>query len=428
MSAIDDETLDAVSQFAGNVHRYPAKCLHHMFEKQVDVLPDASAVADSDGVLSYRAVERAANRLARRLQEAGISREDRVALYLTRRAELVVGIVGILKAGAAYVPIDPGYPEERVRFMLEDCGATVVVTEQSLCQRVPSSVQALDLDRLLEGPASDDDDTRVDAASDPSDLAYVIYTSGSTGTPKGTLIEHRNVARLLSATEGIFDFAPSDVWTLFHSAAFDFSVWEIWGALAYGGQVVVIDSSARTPDQYFEALRRHGVTVVNQTPQALRGLSRTLLERGTDGLGVRVVITGGERLSSGVVRNWYHAWGGDPPRLVNMYGITETTVHVTHHAVSESDGEQGAPSVIGVPLPDMRVYVLDPSGQPVPDGVTGEMFVGGAGVGRGYLGRPELTRERFLADPFQGGQPDLPDRGSCSRPERWLPRVRRQVR
>ncbi len=415
MSTIDDEHLGAVSLFAGDVDRYPSKCLHHLFEEQVAVFPDAPAVAYGDGVLSYAEVERAGNRLARKLQEAGITREDRVALYLTRRAEWVVGIVGILKAGAAYVPIDPGYPEERVRFMLEDCGASTVVTEQSLRQCVPPSVEVLDLDRLLAAPASDDDDTRVDTQSEPSDLAYVIYTSGSTGTPKGTLIEHRHVARLLFATEGIFDFARTDVWTLFHSPAFDFSVREIWGALAYGGQVVVIPASARTPEQYFEALRRHGVTVVNQTPQALRGLSRTILERGSDGLGIRVVITGGERLSPGVVRSWYRAWGGDPPRLVNMYGITETTVHVTYHTVSESDGEDAAPSVIGRPLPDMRVYVLDTSGRPVPAGVTGEMFVGGAGVGRGYLGRPELTRERFPADPFLGGHAQMYRTGDLAR-------------
>ena len=415
MSTIDDEHLEAVSPFAGPVHRYPSKCLHHMFEEQAALFPDAPAVACGDGVLSYGEVERAANRLARKLRGAGITREDRVALYLTRRAEWVVGIVGILKAGAAYVPIDPAYPEERVRFILEDSGATTVVTEQSLRQCIPSSVGVIDLDRVLEAPVSDDDDARVDAASDPSDLAYVIYTSGSTGTPKGTLIEHRHVARLLSATEGIFHFASTDVWTLFHSPAFDFSVWEIWGALAYGGQVVVIASSGRTPEQYFEALKRYGVTVVNQTPQALHGLSRTIRDRGHDGLVVRAVITGGEKLSPGVVRNWYDAWRGDPPRLVNMYGITETTVHVTYHTVPESDGDEGAPSVIGRPLPDMRVYVLDPSGRPVPAGVTGEMFVGGAGVARGYLGRPELTQERFPADPFVGGHAQMYRTGDLAR-------------
>jgi amino acid adenylation domain-containing protein len=415
MSAIDDGYLKAISPDEGSVRRYPSKCLHHLFEDQATRVPDAPAVAYGDEVLTYEEVERAANRLARTLQEAGIGREDRVALYLTRRAEWVVGIVGILKAGAAYVPIDPGYPEDRVRFMIGDCGATTVVTEQSLRRHVPSSVEAVDLDRLLEARASDDDHTRVDVASDPSDLAYVIYTSGSTGTPKGTLIEHGHVSRLLSATEHIFDFNSSDVWTLFHSPAFDFSVWEIWGALAYGGQVVVIGSSARTPEQYYEALRRHGVTVVNQTPQALRGLARTILERGHVGLRIRVAVSGGERLSPGVVRSWSQAWEGDPPRLVNMYGITETTVHVTFHTVSESDGDEAAPSVIGRPLPDLRVYVLDPSGEPVPAGEVGEMFVGGAGVARGYLGRPQLTRERFLADPFLRGEARMYRTGDLAR-------------
>ena len=399
----------------GNADRHSSKCLHRLFEEQAAFAPDAAAVAYGDRVLSYGQVERAANRVARRLHEAGVSREDRVGLYLTRRAELLVGILGILKSGAAYVPVDPGFPEERVRFMLGDCGATTVVTEQSVRQRVPASVEVLDLDRVLEAPACADDDRHVDVASDPADLAYVIYTSGSTGTPKGTLIEHRHVARLLAATEGVFDFAPTDVWTLFHSPAFDFSVWEVWGALAYGGQVVVIPASARTPEEYFDTLQRHGVTVVNQTPQALRGLSRTILERGGDGLAVRVAITGGERLSPGVVRGWYQAWGGDPPRLVNMYGITETTVHVTYHTVSESDGDDAAPSVIGLPLPGMQVHVLDAVGRPVGMGVTGEMFVGGAGVGRGYLGRPELTRERFLADPFMGGQARMYRTGDLAR-------------
>jgi amino acid adenylation domain-containing protein len=383
--------------------RPPPTCLHRLFEQQAALCPDGPAVVDGDGVLSYQEVDRAANRLARRLREAGITREDRVGIYLTRRATWVIGIIGILKAGAAYVPVDPGYPQERVRFMLEDSGAAIVVTEQSLAQLISPSVETVDLDRLLEVPTSAEDDARVDVPSEPGDLAYVIYTSGSTGIPKGTLIEHRHVARLLSSTEGIFGFASTDVWTLFHSPAFDFSVWEIWGALAYGGQLVVIAASARTPEQYLEALVVHGVTVVNQTPQALRGLSRAILERGTGGLRVRLVITGGEKLTAGVVRGWYQAWRGDPPRFVNMYGITETTVHVTYHTVSESDGEHEAPSVIGVPLPDMRVSVLDPTGKPVPPGVTGEMFVGGAGVARGYLGRPTLTRKRFLDDTSVGG-------------------------
>ncbi|HEX8905662.1 MAG TPA: amino acid adenylation domain-containing protein, partial [Longimicrobiaceae bacterium] len=236
----------------------------------------------------------------------------------------------------------------------------------------------------------------------PESLAYVIYTSGSTGLPKGTLIEHRNVARLFTATEPWFGFGAGDVWTLFHSYAFDFSVWEIWGALLYGGRVVVVPrETSRDAAAFHALLRREGVTVLNQTPSAFRQLMAADAELGGD-LALRWVIFGGEALEPASLAEWVRRRGIGAPRLVNMYGITETTVHVTFRPLSEADVFEGGGSPIGRQIPDLRLYVLDPWGRPAPVGVPGELYVGGGGVARGYLGRAALTATRFVPDPFAG--------------------------
>ncbi|HVG44167.1 MAG TPA: amino acid adenylation domain-containing protein, partial [Longimicrobium sp.] len=239
---------------------------------------------------------------------------------------------------------------------------------------------------------------------DPEALAYVIYTSGSTGAPKGALIEHRNVARLFTATDKWFGFGPEDVWTLFHSYAFDFSVWELWGALLYGGRVVVVPFDVtRDPVAFHALVQREGVTVLNQTPSAFRQFMRVDAERGGE-LALRNVIFGGEALEPAMLGEWVERRGTETPRLVNMYGITETTVHVTYRPLGRDDVFGGSRSPIGRAIPDLRLYVLDPARRPVPVGVPGELYVGGAGVARGYLNRPELTAERFVEDPFAPGR------------------------
>ncbi|MET0397982.1 MAG: amino acid adenylation domain-containing protein [Longimicrobiaceae bacterium] len=238
----------------------------------------------------------------------------------------------------------------------------------------------------------------------PDNLAYVIYTSGSTGTPKGVGVTHANVSRLFDATDDRFGFGEGDVWTLFHSYAFDFSVWEIWGALLHGGRLVVVPHEvSRSPEAFLELLRRERVTVLNQTPSAFNGLVRADEAASADGgLALRYVVFGGEALEPAALRPWMDRHGEERPRLVNMYGITETTVHVTWREVEREDAEGGRGSRVGAPIADLAVYLLDPRGEPVPEGVPGEMYVGGAGVARGYLGRPELTAERFVPSPFSG--------------------------
>jgi amino acid adenylation domain-containing protein len=372
--------------------------VHRLFEQQAERSPEAIAVTCGDQRLTYRELDERANGVALELAERGVGPEVLVGLCANRSPELVIGLLAILKAGGAYLPLDPDYPAERLQFMLDDAGASIVLVEPGLGERVPGrEAETVEIGgrRESEPPASD---------VEPSNLAYVIYTSGSTGRPKGVQVEHRNVARLFAVTAGEFEFGSEDVWTLFHSFAFDFSVWEIWGALLYGGRLVIVPKEiARDPAGLLALLREEGVTVLNQTPSAFREL---IAAEGRDREGapssLRLVIFGGEALDFSMLRPWFDRHPAERPRLVNMYGITETTVHVTLRPVSPEDLESPAKSPIGRPLDDLRVLVLDGSGQPVPPGVRGELYVGGAGVTRGYLNRTELTAERFVADPLTG--------------------------
>jgi amino acid adenylation domain-containing protein len=377
----------------------PAACLHQLFEAQASRFPDSPALSCEGRHLSYGEVNARANRLAHHLRSLGVRTEDRVALLLDRTPDLVIAILGILKAGAAYLPLDPAYPAERLSYMLADAGAQVIVTEQAqvepwLLEQSQAALVCLD-DQALTAAS----DTNLDAAAvgvRAENAAYVIYTSGSTGQPKGVVVTHENVWRLLEVTRADFEFDASDVWTLFHSVCFDFSVWELWGALVYGGRLVVVPYwVSREPEAFYELLREERVTVLNQTPSAFRQLMKVDEAVGGE-LGLRVVIFGGEALEMSTLRGWFERHGEERPRLVNMYGITETTVHVTYRELSARDTEGG--SVIGGALGDLTVYVLDEQMRAVPEGISGELYVGGAGVARGYLGRAELTAERFVPD------------------------------
>ena len=389
------------------------RCLHERFEEQARLAPGRVAVVCDGESLTYRELDRRANGLASRLRSLGVGPDVLVGLRTERSLDLVVGILGILKAGGAYLPLDPAYPRERVDFMLADSRVGVVVTESGFAADFEASgakLVLLDRDR-------DEADERPDSDVTPGNLAYVIYTSGSTGKPKGVLISHHNVSRLFDATEGWYAFGEDDVWTLFHSYAFDFSVWELWGALLYGGRLVVVPYwVSRSPEAFRELLLRESVTVLNQTPSAFRQLIQADVESGppvkTD---LRYVIFGGEALELPSLRPWFDRHGDEQPKLVNMYGITETTVHVTYRPISLHDLEVGAGSVIGVPIPDLRLWLLDPHGAPVPTGIPGELYVGGAGVSRGYLERPELSAQRFVPDPFLGDGARLYRTGDLAR-------------
>jgi amino acid adenylation domain-containing protein/non-ribosomal peptide synthase protein (TIGR01720 family) len=373
-----------------------------LFEAQVARRPGAVALTCEGQSLTYAQLNARANQLARRLVQLGVKPDTLVGLCLERSNELVVSILAILKAGGAYLPIDLAYPADRLAFMLEDAQAPVLLTHSNLLGSLPETKsKVICIDEELAHPAHAGGKDNLLPAGTPDNLAYVIYTSGTTGKPKGSLITQRNVVRLFSATEHWYSFSEQDVWTLFHSTAFDFSVWEIWGALLYGGRLVVVPFMvSRSPEAFYELLSREQVTVLNQTPSAFRQLIQTEEVIGQKDLALRYVIFGGEALEMQSLRPWFDRHGDRKPLLVNMYGITETTVHVTYRPLSKDDLDSG--SVIGVPIPDLQVYILDAQRQLVPIGVPGEMYVGGAGLARGYLRRPELTAERFIPDHITG--------------------------
>jgi amino acid adenylation domain-containing protein len=362
-------------------------CLHRRFEEQADRTPEAPAVSCGGERLTYRELDVRADRLARHLAAAGVRPGDVVGLCLEQSLDLVVALLAVLKAGAAYLPLDPASPTERLAFALADSGAALVIT--------PDFLKA---EREAVAAGSGD---RRELESDPEAPAYVIYTSGSTGRPKGVVIPHGNVTRLFSATAPWFGFAADDVWTLFHSFAFDFSVWEIWGALLHGGRLVIVPYwESRSPEAFYRLLGDEGVTVLNQTPSAFRQLLWAEDAALAGSLRLRLVIFGGEALEPASLAPWIERHGDEHPRLVNMYGITETTVHVTYRPIRREDVVRGSRSPIGRAIPDLAVRVLGRSLQPQPMGVVGEICVGGEGLALGYLGRPELTAERFVPDPW----------------------------
>ena len=383
------------------------KCIHEWFQAQAERTPEATALVFENRYFSYRELNERANQLAHHLRKLGVKPEMLVGLFIDRSLDLVVGLLGILKAGGAYVPMDPQYPQERLAFMMKDAGAAIVVTQKKLAQNHPiPEARLICLDIEWPDIASEPKNNPANVTQ-PDNLAYVIYTSGSTGSPKGSLISHYNVVRLFQATEPWFHFNQNDVWTLFHSSAFDFSVWELWGALFYGGRLVIVSfQTSRSPENFHRLLREEAVTVLNQTPSAFRHLIQADELAGfRHNLSLRLVIFGGEALDFPSLKPWFDRHGDLQPQLVNMYGITETTVHVTYRPIFKSDMSGG--SVIGVPIPDLQIHLLDEHRQPVTLGAIGEICVGGTGVGRGYLNRPELTAKKFIPNPFSSNKKEL---------------------
>ncbi|MFE7593479.1 amino acid adenylation domain-containing protein, partial [Kitasatospora sp. NPDC057512] len=401
----EEERLRALVEWNGPaVDTASDATLPELFEAAAAANPTASAVSYQDEQLDYTELAARSDRLARLLAAEGIGPGTIVALALPRSLELVVALLAVAKSGAAYLPLDPDYPADRLAYMLADAAPAALLTDRATAPRLPAhEVRQL----LVDGPESDafpavplaqHERTRPLRAED---TAYVIYTSGSTGRPKGVPVTHRNVVRLFGATDHWFGFGAEDVWTLFHSYAFDFSVWELWGALLHGGRLVVVPHLvSRDPAAFLDLLARERVTVLNQTPSAFYQLSAADRDRPGSELALRYVVFGGEALELARLDDWYDRHAEDAPTLVNMYGITETTVHVSYIALDRASAAAGSSSTIGVNIPDLRVYVLDRHLQPVPPGVTGEMYVAGAGLARGYLGRPELTATRFVADPY----------------------------
>lgn len=367
--------------------------------------------------LTYAGLMERANRLAHQLRAAGVGRETVVGLYLERGLDLVTAMLAVWQAGGAYLSLDLGYPPERLGFMLADSRATVVVTQSHLSHAMthavtdiraeapdadPAALLVVDLPATAAAIAAQPVTAPSTTTTAPEQLAYVIYTSGSTGRPKGVLVPHANVHSLFEAADntGTFGLDPDDVWSVSHSSAFDFSVWEIWGALTHGARCLLVPTeTVREPWLLHDALAAEGVTVLSATPELFRQLA-DVGEAGRMLTDLRFVVFGGDALHQAHVARWAVTRGLDASALVNMYGITETTVHVTHHRIDATDLDADLKVPIGLPLPGWQVYVLDEHLRPAPVGVPGELYIGGAGVARGYGGRPALTAERFVADPF----------------------------
>ncbi|CAM4050088.1 non-ribosomal peptide synthetase [Nocardia ninae] len=380
-----------------------------LLERQAAATQDAVALVSGPDQLTYRAVHGRANRLARALIERGVGPESLVAVALPRSSELIIALLAVLKAGGAYLPIDPDYSPDRIGFMLTDAAPVLVITDGALAATIAGDAapQALITDAAeTVGMLAALDDSPIIATDrgaplHPSHVAYVIYTSGSTGTPKGVAVTHGNVAALFAATDPWCDFDDDDVWAWCHSQAFDFSVWEIWGALTHGGRLVVLSrEDTRSPVDLWKHLIAAQVTILNQTPSAFYALTAALPTGGPADVRLRMVVFGGEALDPTRLTEWHAFWADSAaPALINMYGITETTVHVTQVELAARHSTSTA-SPIGAPLAGLRVFVLDGWLRPVPVGVAGELYVAGAQLARGYLGRAGSTAARFVADPF----------------------------
>ncbi len=395
------EEKQLLSDFNDTNATYPKeKTIIELFEDQVERTPNNVAVVFEEQTLTYTELNEKANQLGHYLQQNyAIQPDDLVAIMLDRTAWMIISILAVLKSGGAYVPIDPEYPEERINYMLKDTASKVLIDQKELDQFITT--------------INNYQTTNLAQTAKPNHLAYVIYTSGSTGKPKGTLIENKNVVRLLKTDQPLFDFNAKDVWTMSHSYCFDFSVWEIYGALLFGGKLVVVNAfTIKEPTLFLELLAKESVTILNQTPSAFYNLIKE--EYNVDSLSLRYVIFGGEKLESVKLKDW----NTEHPqvKLINMYGITETTVHVTFKELQAEDFTRNV-SNIGKPIPTLRAYILDNKENLVPIGVIGEICISGEGLARGYLNRPALTAEKFVNNPFETGQ-RMYKSGDLGR---WLP-------
>jgi tyrocidine synthetase-3 len=379
-------------------YNYPDQTIDSLFRRQAALQPARIAISYEGSNLTYRELDMKSKQLAHSiLNNHRVDADQLIGVMLERSVSMVVSILAILKAGGAYVPIDPAYPQERVDFILNDAGLKLLITTDKEAGKNIPGLKIInpeaEKDVILAG-------AKISGPSSvkPSDLAYVIYTSGTTSKPKGVLVEHRNVVQLLFPEKQLFDFNNKDVWTLFHSYCFDFSVWEIFGCLLNGGKLVVVPRpTAQDASKFVHLLQDKQVTILNQTPSAFKNLQTALAEKNSPALQVRYVIFGGEALQFTNLKYWHDRY--PDCRLINMYGITETTVHNTIKEISTEDIKQGR-DTIGRPLPTLFMYVLNNHRQLVPKGGIGELYVGGAGLTRGYLNRPELTVDRFISNPF----------------------------
>nr|ARR97036.1 SphC [Herpetosiphon sp. B060] len=359
--------------------------------------PHAIALSFRDAHCSYADLETRATALAHTLIAAGAAPGQLIGLLAHRSLDLPIAILAILKTGAAYLPLDPHAPADRLTFILHDAQVALILHDPTIDSTPFAAPQRTFVPIHTTPSPSSTPLPRIDPTAD----AYVIYTSGSTGQPKGVPITHRHILRLLSTTHPWFRFQPTDVWTLFHSVAFDFSVWELFGALCHGARLVIVPAAiTRDFPAFYRLVAAEGVTILNQTPTAFAQFAAADAHHPLP-LALRTIVFGGEALDLRLLAPWFDRHGDQQPQLINMYGITETTVHVTYRPITTADLAH-ARSVIGVPLPDLQLAVWQPDGSPTPVGEVGELVVFGAGVSRGYLRRPALTAQKFVTDPHRG--------------------------
>ncbi|OZY86401.1 hypothetical protein CBP51_05070 [Cellvibrio mixtus] len=405
----EDRKLQLETWSQPNAKIFAGSLIHYRFEQRAASCPYKTAVCFDGGSLTYQQLNERANRLARWLvTEGNVTVNKPVALYFERSLQMVVAILAVLKSGGAYVPLDPANPSSRINYILDDSSAAIILTQKSLLGTLP------DGDRLRVAIDDDGFETFINSfplqnLTDsehcdflPEQLAYIIYTSGSTGMPKGVMVTHANVTGLFDASGEIYDFNSDDVWSLFHSYAFDFSVWEIWGALLHGARLAIVPYwVSRDSEKFMEFIAVEKVTILNQTPSAFEQLIATDAMAPARCLGnLRYIIFGGEALDYKAVAPWYIRYRDTKTQLVNMYGITETTVHATHYFIQPDDTLLQQCSVIGKPLSNLRTYILDEKQRPVLIGAHGELCVAGSGVARGYRNQQDINDLRFIPNPF----------------------------
>lgn len=391
------EKYQILYDFNSTDAEYPdKKTIVDLFEEQVNLTPNAIAVKINAEQLTYQELNQKANQLAHFLRTYGIRPNDVIALRLNKSLAMLVGILGIIKSGACYLPIDLSYPQERVDFMLSDSSAKLLLTDSFHREDLNVAIPQKTLDNNPEFMTYSTENLEI--VNSPEDLIYIIYTSGSTGTPKGVMLMHRNIVRLIKNDHFLFDFNDKDVWTMFHSVAFDFSVWEMYACLLYGGKLILVpENIAKDPSKFLTLLREEKVTVLNQTPTYFYNLLDRELLAPDKNLAIRYIIFGGEALKPNLIKFWKDKY--PVTKLINMYGITETTVHVTFRELDSKDLSLPY-SNIGKPIPTLKVYIMDKNLRLLPYGVEGEMCVAGLGVCKGYLNRPELNDTRFVPNPY----------------------------
>nr|WP_242855918.1 amino acid adenylation domain-containing protein [Ruminiclostridium josui] len=368
--------------------------IYRLFEEQAQKTPDNIAICYGDEKLTYRVLNEKANQLARYLIKKGVNREAIIGLITTHSIESVIGILGILKAGAAYLPIDPEYPEDRIKYMLDDCKISIILTNGDMAKELDYKGQVINLElaEIYTGETCN-----LDFLNEPDDLVYVIYTSGSTGKPKGTMVEHRGLVNYIWWAKQMYTRGEKEVFPFYSSLAFDLTVTSIFTPIICGGRIEVYSND---DDEYvlYRIMRENKSTVIKLTPSHLC----LLKDIDNSGSSVKRFIVGGEDLKVKVAKEVYDSFNGDI-EIYNEYGPTETVVGCMIHKY-DPNADQGTSVPIGKPAHNVQIYLLDSKLEPVPPGATGEIFISGDGVSRGYINMPELTSERFIANPFIDGK------------------------